>query len=409
MHTTTLPSRTLAALTIATLGVTILLGAAEATPEPQTTESVLIEVTAETDAPAPEQASEPATEPAVEPATIPEAAVPTASDVLELQALAGETGWVQRGANWFYKKTDGTNHLGWLHTGGYWYYLSPATGGMHTGWQKIGGSDYYFEPASGRMVTGWVQLGSYWYLFASSGAATKGWAVNGGTWYFFDKTDSRMKTAWITDGGKNYLLAGSGAMLTGWQQTGGEWVFLKPSGEQVFGWHKSGNDWYYLGQPLGRMLTGVQIIEGKVNQFAMTGAWLGTLKFNEASNVSATRVLELINNERATRGLSPLKISAQLNSAAAVHSTYQATTMTLTHNGNGGPTVRITATGYVPTWSAELITNKTTSPEAALATWMNSSVDRAYVLRSNARDLGLAIAVAANGEAYWTLLLATPK
>ncbi len=139
---------------------------------------------------------------------------------------------------------------GWKQVGSEWYYV--INGKNATGWTAVSGSWYYMD-SKGVMQTGWLKDGSAWYYLKSSGAMTTGWTAVGGTWYY---------------------MAPSGAMKTGWVQTGGAWYYLNASGAMHTGWLQQGKTWYYL-KPGGAMVTGNYIINGKVNRFSSSGAWLG--------------------------------------------------------------------------------------------------------------------------------------
>ena len=159
--------------------------------------------------------------------------------------------WKQIDGQWYWFNASGYRTTGWLYSAGKWYYMNDK-GIMTTGWLLNGGSWYYMN-SSGAMVTGWIQIGGIWYYMNSSGAMVTGWIQIGGTWYYMNS---------------------SGAMVTGWIQSGGSWYYMNSSGAMVTGWLKQGNTWYYL-KSGGAMATGRIVIDGKMNVFSSSGAWLG--------------------------------------------------------------------------------------------------------------------------------------
>ena len=140
-----------------------------------------------------------------------------------------------------------------------------------TGWKQVG-SDWYYV-INGKNATGWTPVNGVWYYMNSKGAMQTGWLNDGGTWYYL-KSSGAMTTGWTPVGGTWYYMAASGAMKTGWVQTGGAWYYLNASGAMHTGWLQQGKTWYYL-KPGGAMVTGNYVINGKVNRFSSSGAWLG--------------------------------------------------------------------------------------------------------------------------------------
>ena len=205
---------------------------------------------------------------------------------------SGETGigWVQDGGRWYYVGNNGGMATGWLWDGENWYYLD-KNGAMVTGWLKDGKTWYYLH-ADGKMATGWLNDGGVWYYLRDSGAMATGWLLDNGDWYYLNSNgamqtgwvkdakkwyylqpDGKMATGWITDGGLIYYLRESGAMATGWICVDDYWYYMNPNGAMVTGWLKDGNTWYWLDSE-GHMVTGEVMIDGQINVFADSGAWL---------------------------------------------------------------------------------------------------------------------------------------
>ena len=205
---------------------------------------------------------------------------------------SGETGvgWVQDGGRWYYVGNNGGMATGWLWDGENWYYLD-KNGAMVTGWLKDGKTWYYLH-ADGKMTTGWLNDGGVWYYLRDNGAMATGWLLDEGEWYYLNSNgammtgwvkdakkwyylqpDGKMATGWITDGGLIYYLRDSGAMATGWICVDDYWYYMNPNGAMVTGWLKDGNTWYWLDSE-GHMVTGEVMIDGQINVFADSGAWL---------------------------------------------------------------------------------------------------------------------------------------
>ena len=198
------------------------------------------------------------------------------------------TGWIQDNGYWYYLNQNGAMMTGWLKDGNTWYWLGadgrmaagngsddgngfPASGEMATGWINDGGRWFYLRD-NGAMATGWLWDNEDWYYLNRDGAMVTGWLKDGKNWYYL-QSDGSMATGWINDGGLWYYLRDNGAMATGWIFTDGCWYYLNPNGAMVTGWLKEGNTWYWLDSD-GHMVTGEALIDGQVNVFADSGAWL---------------------------------------------------------------------------------------------------------------------------------------
>jgi uncharacterized protein YkwD len=125
-----------------------------------------------------------------------------------------------------------------------------------------------------------------------------------------------------------------------------------------------------------------------------------------------TRVLELVNQERAKLKLPALKAQSQLAAAARAHSADMACSNYFSHTGLNGSTAasRITQQGYK--WSAmgENIAAGSSTPEGVVQQWMNSAPHKANILSPNYTDIGVGYAYssASTYKHYWTLDFAKP-
>lgn len=129
-----------------------------------------------------------------------------------------------------------------------------------------------------------------------------------------------------------------------------------------------------------------------------------------------SRLLELINAERESRGLRAYRLQSQLQSAARRHSQDMACNGFLSHTGSDGSSVRdrVEQEGYDWSWIGENIfaTSDTSSsaPQRAFDWWMNSAPHRANLLSPNYTEIGLGYRYLAGSGygGYFTAVFARP-
>ncbi len=116
------------------------------------------------------------------------------------------------------------------------------------------------------------------------------------------------------------------------------------------------------------------------------------------------------NAQRAASGVAPLKVNSKLTRAAEGHSAYQASIMTMTHEGPGGVDAgtRMTNAGYGWWTWGENVAYGQADCAAVVAAWMASDGHRANILNPAFTNIGVAVAIGANGYLYWTMNLAAP-
>jgi uncharacterized protein YkwD len=124
---------------------------------------------------------------------------------------------------------------------------------------------------------------------------------------------------------------------------------------------------------------------------------------------TAQAVFELVNSERAARGLPPMTYDSRLELAAQQHSEDQARRLRLSHTGSDGSTMvqRIDRVGFVWTSAAENVAVGYSTPVAVMVAWMNSDGHRRNILSSNTH-IGVGLAYGSDGQPYWTQVFATP-
>ncbi|MGA7758639.1 MAG: CAP domain-containing protein [Ilumatobacteraceae bacterium] len=125
---------------------------------------------------------------------------------------------------------------------------------------------------------------------------------------------------------------------------------------------------------------------------------------------TARAVFDLVNAERAARGLAPMTYDTKLELAAQRHSDDQARSERMSHTGSDGSTMvqRIDRVGFAWRSAAENVAYGYGTPAAVMAGWMNSDGHRRNILSSNTH-IGVGLAYGANGRPYWTQVFATPR
>ena len=128
-----------------------------------------------------------------------------------------------------------------------------------------------------------------------------------------------------------------------------------------------------------------------------------------AATPLSAAVIDLVNAERAGRGLAPMVWDQRLELAAQRHSDDQAAMRQMSHTGSDGSSLaeRLARVGFSSRASGENVATGQTSAASVMSAWMNSPGHRANILSSNTR-LGVGFAAGADGRTYWTQVFATP-
>jgi uncharacterized protein YkwD len=119
-------------------------------------------------------------------------------------------------------------------------------------------------------------------------------------------------------------------------------------------------------------------------------------------------VLALVNAQRASHDLAPLRAQANLFRAARAHAHNMATVPFFSHTSPDGrsPSQRAIAAGYTTqgfrSWTiGEAIawgSGECASPEEIVGSWMKSPAHRAVLLGKSYRDVGIGVAVGSYDE-----------
>lgn len=114
-------------------------------------------------------------------------------------------------------------------------------------------------------------------------------------------------------------------------------------------------------------------------------------------------MLDAVNKERKSNGLSALCYNMKLNEAAAGHSQDMASRERMSHTGSDGSSMsqRVTRAGYDWNGVAENVANGQRSVSSVMAAWMKSTGHRDNVLGSKYTHFGYA-----EQDSYWTQVFA---
>ncbi|MXQ08275.1 CAP domain-containing protein [Alphaproteobacteria bacterium GH1-50] len=118
------------------------------------------------------------------------------------------------------------------------------------------------------------------------------------------------------------------------------------------------------------------------------------------------RVLDGVNALRAASGAGQVKLSAELNAAAATHAQDMSLQNRPWHFGSDGssPLDRVQRAGYRGGLLGENISETYESELETLAAWMTQPDTRGVILDPRATDLGIAWFQEPSGKIWWTLI-----
>lgn len=131
------------------------------------------------------------------------------------------------------------------------------------------------------------------------------------------------------------------------------------------------------------------------------------------ASVEMQAVLALVNIERTSRGLVPLRFSANLNEAALGHTLDQAAQGDTFHFDpldGSGPADRLTAAGYVFSRWGENVAAGFPTAAAVMQGWMNSSGHCKNILNPAFTEIGVGfVDGGVRYNYFWTQAFARPK
>ena len=119
------------------------------------------------------------------------------------------------------------------------------------------------------------------------------------------------------------------------------------------------------------------------------------------------RILDGVNALRAASGAGQVRLSAELNAAAATHSRDMSIQNRPWHFGSDGssPLDRVARAGYLCSLLGENISETYESELETLSAWMQQPDTRDVILDPRANDLGFSWFQEPNGKIWWTMIL----
>ena len=123
------------------------------------------------------------------------------------------------------------------------------------------------------------------------------------------------------------------------------------------------------------------------------------------------RVLQLVNQERASRGLSELTLNPLLNQMSADYCCEMIEGDFFDHVNpytGEGPGQRAVAAGYIYLAVGENLAGGQTSPEQAFSDWMQSEPHRENILGAQWREMGVSVRTGGEYGVYWVTEFGNP-
>ena len=313
--------------------------------------------------------------------------------------------------------------------GGKWVRYD-ANGRMIKGWDTNDDGTYYFDLVTGAMAKGdivvdnlpcsfdtttgigcnlmWHSMDGkdYWYEagkrqgYDPNNAAYRGKEIYdpaSDAWYWLDNVQQGAKAV-----SKDvYQESEAGDWAENADGTG-KWVRYDANGHMVKGWDTNNDGTYYFDQVYGTMAKGIVTIDGNLYLFDVdTGVMQASITASEEA--MADRVIELVNQERTSRGLQPLVKDDRLMVAAAARAKELSQRYSHTRpNGSECFTI-LWHLGIDYGYAGENIAMGQRTPEIVMNDWMNSSGHRANILNKNYDCIGVGYTMV-DGHPYWVQL-----
>ncbi len=126
--------------------------------------------------------------------------------------------------------------------------------------------------------------------------------------------------------------------------------------------------------------------------------------------VHEQEVLTLVNKERTSRGLSPLKLDTELSRVARIKSQDMIDKKYFSHISPtyGSPFDMMQKFGLRFSAAGENIAYGQKTAQEVMTTWMNSAGHRANILSEAYTHIGIGVAKMYNGTLYWTQMFMNP-
>lgn len=131
---------------------------------------------------------------------------------------------------------------------------------------------------------------------------------------------------------------------------------------------------------------------------------------NVDTKSTESKVMQLVNAERAKAGLQPLKANWQLSRVARYKSQDMINKGYFSHTSPtyGSPFKMMESFGIKFSSAGENIAMGQRTPEEVMKSWMNSSGHRANILSPSYTEIGVGVAKDDQGRIYWTQMFIKP-
>lgn len=308
---------------------------------------------------------------------------------------------------------DENGHMvkGWQVTSTGTYYFDEVTGAMAKGVGIIANRYCAFDPVTGNAIDMQWQNengNEYWY----EGGIRQGCLLNDdgtpdpsyrgkeicdpatNSWYWLDNVDYGKKAV-----NKDVYQESEAGQWAENDDGTGKWVRYDSNGQMIKGWQTNSSGTYYFDPVYGTMVKGCATIDGSDYYFDWN---TGIRQTGDIANrmLTAKRVVDLVNQQRAAAGVGQLKMDGRVTQVAMMRS--QELPQLFSHTRPNGTScfTALTEAG-ISYWSAgENIAWGQQSPEQVMNSWMNSSGHRQNILSSTYTKIGVGYYVQ-NGRPYW--------
>ena len=242
----------------------------------------------------------------------------------------------------------------------------------YTGWKTVNGKDYWYENG--------VKQGT-------TGRGKEIYDPDSDAWYWLDANQGGAKAV-----SKDVYQ----------ESNGGKWVRYDANGHMIKGWDTNDDGTYYFDQVYGTMAKGIVTIDGNLYLFDVdTGVMQASITTSEEA--MADRVIELVNQERTSRGLQPLLKHDGLMVAAAARAKELSQRYSHTRPTGSECFTSLWHLGIDYGYAGENIAMGQRTPEIVMNDWMNSSGHRANILSENFDCIGVGYTMV-DGHPYWVQL-----
>ncbi|PIU24559.1 hypothetical protein COT12_00405 [Candidatus Berkelbacteria bacterium CG08_land_8_20_14_0_20_39_8] len=154
-----------------------------------------------------------------------------------------------------------------------------------------------------------------------------------------------------------------------------------------------------------------------ITVFAIIAVGIISFAMANASEITPENIVKLVNEQRQENGLNPVRVNADLQSAAVVKSQDMIFRNYFDHYAFGEtPWMFILRTGYNYSIAGENLAKGFSSSEGVVSAWMNSPSHRANILNPDYQDIGVGVVkgeYSENGQTSETTIttemFATPK